>query len=493
MADKQTKLSIVIRTVDQATAKIKAINDKLDAVTKPFRDFKEQLGDLRSKSGLDDVIGGFQGVGSAITEILGKVLMLGGAIAAAAAGLITLIGEFDDLGDLAEKIGFNVDALAQLRHAAVLSGASVEQLDGGLQSFSKSLGQLRAGTGRMAGFLGKVSPALLKQLKGAKDNEQAFDLLANAMAKIEDPAKRAALASATVGDAALAPMLAKGAMGIGKLRMQYAATAGTQHEAVEAAGEFGDAMDDLKAATDGVKAALVANLAPALKVVVERLKAWLVGHRADIAVWAKELGERLPGAIRTVADWLGAAYDKVTSFVEGIGGLKTVAIAVGAVLVGPLLSAITTLGTALLTTPIGWIVTGIAGAALLLIKYWEPIKDFFATLWDGITWVFEEAWKVIKGIVDQVVAAVDWVSDKVGFVSKSLHDVVAEQHQLQKGGGENWVQSAIATARGTSSSSEAKVTVDFANAPRGTRVTTDPRSTADVDTSLGIQMLGAWP
>jgi hypothetical protein len=60
VADKETKLSIVIRTVDKATAKIQAISKKLDAMTKPFRDFKEALSDLREKSGLDDVIGGFR-------------------------------------------------------------------------------------------------------------------------------------------------------------------------------------------------------------------------------------------------------------------------------------------------------------------------------------------------------------------------------------------------------------------------------------------------
>jgi hypothetical protein len=36
--------------------------------------------------------------------------------------------------------------------------------------------------------------------------------------------------------------------------------------------------------------------------------------------------------------------------------------------------------------------------------------------------------------------------------------------------------------------SAAKLTVDFVNAPKGTRVNTDPTSTADVDLSVGYQM-----
>jgi hypothetical protein len=35
---------------------------------------------------------------------------------------------------------------------------------------------------------------------------------------------------------------------------------------------------------------------------------------------------------------------------------------------------------------------------------------------------------------------------------------------------------------------KAKITIDISGAPRGTRVKTDPQGTADVETSLGLQM-----
>lgn len=48
----------------------------------------------------------------------------------------------------------------------------------------------------------------------------------------------------------------------------------------------------------------------------------------------------------------------------------------------------TRFGAALMATPVGWIVAGIAAvalAALTIYKYWEPIKAFFAGVWQGIT------------------------------------------------------------------------------------------------------------
>jgi hypothetical protein len=105
---------------------------------------REALGELRENSGIDEVREGFAGVGSAIGDVLGKVAMIGAAVGAAVAGMLALVGEFDELGDKAEAIGVSVDFLAQMRYAAQRSGAEVGDLDSGLQALSKSLGQARA-------------------------------------------------------------------------------------------------------------------------------------------------------------------------------------------------------------------------------------------------------------------------------------------------------------------------------------------------------------
>lgn len=532
---KETELSITISTVDRATAKIKAINDRLEGMTKPFRDFGKALGELRESSGLDKVIGGFKGVGSAITDILGKLLVVGGVLGAAVAGLFKLVDGFDELGDRAESIGVSVDFLAQMRYAAERSGASIESLDSGLQGFSKSLGQARAGTGRMAGFLKKVSPTLLTQLKAAKSNEAAFDLLAGAMAKIEDPAKKAALAQATLGDASLAPLFAKGPKGIKELRERYLELAGSQEGAAKEAGAVDDAMKDLKASTDGIKAALVQGLAPALKVIVERLRDFFTENRARIAEWAASLGKRIPGAVSKLIDAVRSVINFIRPFVDSTTKLKAIALVLAGVIVGPLVTAIYGLGVALMTTPVGWIVAGLAaigaaayvlinhwdavseffvdlwdtvadkfgwaahiiklvlwpitGMATLLIGAWSAVSTFFVDLWDGITGVFTKAWEIIKSIVDKVIGAVDTVKDAAGGIAKGITGAGAFDDLLARAeGGDVTSQSRSAIDAASGVASAARITVDFANAPRGTQVKADPQNTADVDTSVGYNL-----
>lgn len=503
MADpKDAKLSIVVSTVDQATAKLKAINDRLDAVTKPMRDFKSALSDLREKSGLNDVIDGFKGVGSAIGDMLGKVAMIGGVVGVATAGLLALVGQFDELGDKAEAVGLSVDALAQLRYAAQKSGASVEQLDGGMQAFSKSLGQARAGTGRMAGFLEKVSPVLLKQLKATKNNEEAFSLLSDAMAKLEDPAKKAALAAATVGDPALAPLLARGAAGIQELRDKHLLLAGSQKDAADAAGQADDALVDLHAATDGAKAALVQGLAPALTVIVKKMSEWLAGHRDDIKRWATDIGEKLPGAIQRVVEWVGKAYDKVAAFIDKIGGLKTVAIALGAALVAGPVASLVTLGSSLVKmgsriaalsgefSAAASTATGFGGTLSRLVAAGGPI----ALALGGAYALSELTGGAIGegkgGALGLAQGMLDVRSGKAPAAFDAIVGQAMGAFNAARGDVSGQARGAIDGAR-SSSTTDAKVTIDIANAPRGTRVRTDPQSTADVDLSVGYQMAGA--
>lgn len=492
--DKETQLSIVIRTVDKATAKIKAINDKLDAAAKPVRDFKEAIAELREKSGFDSVVEGVRGVGGAVMDVLGKVAMIGGVVAGAVGVVMSLIGSFDDLGDTAEALGVGVDFLAQTRYAAEKSGAEVAALDGGLRNLATGLGMARAGSGKLAGFLKVVSPALLRQVKEAKSNEEAFNLLADAAAKLTDKAKLAAFAQKTLGDASLGPLLAKGAKGIDELRKRYGQLAGSQQAAADAAGPVDDAMKDLKATTDGLKAAIVAGLAPALKIIVDRLAEWFVEHRADVERWARQIGEALPKAVDEVVKAVRDAIAWASSFLDSIGGLNTALVAAGAVMVGPLLSAVVTLGAAMLATPFGAWLAGFAAIAALVVGVTMEIKEFKKQLDTSNEVLLQDSNDLASGRITK-----EEFRKRQPAFSASKDAAMTDDDLLASGkmtpreyetkypgtNAENLREFLGGAPAGKPA--EAHITIDIANAPKGTRVTTAPQGTATVDLSVGYQ------
>lgn len=81
--------------------------------------------------------------------------------------------------------------------------------------------------------------------------------------------------------------------------------------------------------------------------------------------------------------------------------------------------ALTFIARAALMNPIGLVITGIAAAALLVVKYWQPIKAFFGGFWDGL----KEGLAPLSGMFDAMGSAMaplkpvwDWMSDGLGHV-----------------------------------------------------------------------------
>lgn len=479
MADKETTLSIVLKTVDKATAGIAAVNKRLEGITAPIKglnkaagEFKEHLGLILGASGIPAMGDALRGVGNAVSGLIGKLAVVGGIASLAVHGLVGLVDEFDTLGDKAEKLDVTVDFLAAMRFAAERSGASVESLDQGLTAFGENMGQLRGGTGRMLKSLQQWAPALIPMLKATKGNEAAWRLLADAMSKVTDPQKRLALALKTVGNSDLVPMLARGSEGLFELQGEFTGTAGSLEDATKKAGATDDALKNLKAATTGVKAALLTGLAPALTIIIDKMTTWLSGHREDLKRWAIDIGEKLPAAVEKVVDWIGKAWDKVSGFVDAIGGVKVALLGVAAVIVGPLIGAFASLGIALLTNPIGLIITAVAAltvGVIELVKHWDDVSDAIGRAADALANFIGVGNDEESGILGKF---------PIGGPGSSASDVV------------NKTLFNLTTAKATT---EARIMVDFMNAPRGTRVTADPRNTADVDLTVGHQLAGFGP
>jgi phage-related minor tail protein len=530
MAGKNSTLSIVIRTVDKATAGIQAVNKKIDEITRPTRDFGKALGELGEKSGLHSVVDGFKGVGGAVEGLIGKIALIGGVASLAVHSVLGLVDEFDDLGDKSEKLGVTVDFLAAMRFAAERSGAAVDVLDQGLTAFSQNLGQLRGGSGKLLTSLQKWAPSLVPALLATKGTESAFRLFADAISKVTDNQKRLALVQKAFGNSDLAPLLARGSHGLSELQGEFAGTAGSLEEAAEAAGKTDDALKTLKAATAGVKAAIVTGLAPALEIVVTQLAEWFSAHREDIKEWSAQIGSKVPDAVEKVVTTIKGAVETVAGIVDGIGGLKVAALALVAIIVGPLISSIVSLGIAILATPVGWILAAVAAISLgafelishwdavkgffvdlwntlrakfgialdiaavvvvpfiaiplEIIGHWEGISGFFHELWDDITGVFQRAWSIIDSIVGKVTGAVDAVTGAIGKAIDFINPFSSTDTPSPptRAIAANSLASGIGGA-----ASITRIKVDFANTPRGTKVTAQPQGPATIDMTTGYQ------
>lgn len=98
-------------------------------------------------------------------------------------------------------------------------------------------------------------------------------------------------------------------------------------------------------------------------------------------------------------------------------------------------NAIMWIGRALLMNPIGLAITAIAVAALAIYKYWEPIKAFFGSLWEGIKTNFNTAvtWfsslparfaqfgtDMVRGLINGITGAMGAAKDAITSVGSNV-------------------------------------------------------------------------
>lgn len=333
-------LSIVLRAVDKATAPIKAAAASVDRALEPVRKASSRLGQLWGSDAFKGLGDALSKAGRAAGDLAVKMGVLAGAAGLAARSLVEIYGQGDDLGDLADRLGMSVDAVQQLRYAGKRTGIEFEAMSTGLETFSKNVGEAKTGMGRMTTFLGKASPALLKQVKGAKSVEEAFTLMAKAAAKIEDPMKRAKFAQAVFGDAKFALLLERGEEGIAELRARYMEIAGPQAAFAKSGSEVSDSLDDLEAGWQGVKAAIAVGLAPAFLKLATDLRAFFAENRDKIEAFARNLGEKLPGAIDKAVDAGRKVYGIFREVWDLIGGAEGAVYVMVAAITGPFITSI---------------------------------------------------------------------------------------------------------------------------------------------------------
>lgn len=127
-----------------------------------------------------------------------------------------------------------------------------------------------------------------------------------------------------------------------------------------------------------------------------------------VTIAASTAGSALITSFLGVRVALGGGLKLLKVGTKLIWGLSQSTLALGKVLSGALVKGLLMAGKALLfvsramlMNPIGLIITGIAVAAFLIYKYWEPIKGFFSTLWENIKTFFNSGiGHITKTILD---------------------------------------------------------------------------------------------
>jgi TP901 family phage tail tape measure protein len=210
-----------------------------------------------------------------------------------------------------------------------------------------------------------------------------------------------------------------------------AATGSLTNSAEQIQNTTTGSMRKVESAYESVKISLFKLKDDAIKGVIDRIADWI---RVNEKLIVSKVGEWV--------EWIIENFDEMVSILKKVAlaaaGLFTLVTAVKAVNAAiTAFEAIVALANPKVLLIIG-IVLALAAAAFLVIKHWEPIKQFFIELWDTVTHAFRTAvdWLItsgpiswflfvvalIKKVWKTIIPAMVWVWDKIKTGFKKLVD-----------------------------------------------------------------------
>lgn len=413
---KQSRFDLIIGAVDRLSGPFKAMQARMDAMGKAAGQLKGNLGRLSQVSGLNRLAGAVGDVRgrlanvvaeskNAISGVTGLVGKLSLAFGAAGGGALALAKATAAAGDKAAKsaqrAGVGITVWQEYAHAASLSDVSEEQLAKGFRSLQDAA--LKAAGGDKAKMsLLKLAGINPKNAKGeVKNAEELFLELADSVQKLQDAgqgAKAVNLLTAIAGKqgAQLMPMLAGGAKGLKELRAEAHRLGLVFGKEDAAASEaFNDSLSKAGDALKGIGYTIGKVVLPPLTKLVDKFTAWASGNRevmgTGFAEWVESIDiDALWGKIEGGLSTLNDLRKNISEIVDGLGGWETIAKVVGALIatklvvaVSSLASSFLSLGAAMLTTPVGWLLAA-AAAIYAIYKNWDTLTQVASETMDAM-------------------------------------------------------------------------------------------------------------
>ena len=340
--------------------------------------------------------------GAGVRSLGTRIAAIGTAgLAPLAASVRSFASAGDTLEKMSRRTGIGVEALSELGFAAEQSGADLQTLEAGVRVLQRTINDAERGLSTATEALAELG-LTAEQVRGLTPEEQ-FKAVADRLARIPDPAKRAAVAMQLLGRSGtrLLPLVEGGAAGIEELQEQARALGLTV--STEAARDAALLTDTLNILWRVVRQG-VFEIGSALAPTVIDLTNAVVRAVVTATQWVRE-NKALVVTVAKVAAGVAAAGIAIIGLgllIAGVGAVfGLLAGAVGAVgtafgLVGTVLGA--------LLSPIGLVVAAVAGLGTALLVWSGAGGEALAWLRDQFGKLREFVGKVIGGITDALAA-----------------------------------------------------------------------------------------
>jgi hypothetical protein len=185
------------------------------------------------------------------------------------------------LKDVAQQLGVTTEALQVYRYAGTQVGLTTSQMDSALGKLTLTIGEAADGAKKQATAFNELGINVRTADGVIKSTDQVLREMADALGKIDEPAKRARIETALLGEsgAKLDTLLAGGSAAIDNLRnAAHRLGIVLSEDQIQRADEIADKLEQMKMVLEARIAGAVADNAGAILSLVDAL--------AKLVVWA---------------------------------------------------------------------------------------------------------------------------------------------------------------------------------------------------------------
>ncbi len=292
----------IVQASQRSQKSLKELRKELNATQKSVKRTEDGFGSFGGA--LRDTVPVVGRFGDAVNRIFtgptGVAVSIGAAGVAAAKSVTDFAALADEIGKIAPTINATTEALSEYDRVAALSGVSFEKVVSGFEQLTIRLGEGADRTVEALDTLGLT----IEQLQGLRVEDQ-FELIADRISDIENPATRAATAARLFGKANidLLKILNQGSAAIRQYRREAQAAGETiGQEQADDAARYNDELERLTRSFTGLSrstgAFLVGPGADTLTYINDAIEGW--SRFFDLLVEGRGVWESLQQAFAAV-------------------------------------------------------------------------------------------------------------------------------------------------------------------------------------------------
>ena len=383
------------RNVEYTEADISKLNNQLEDTTKKINELGNANLNKLSK------------VGSNLTKYVTAPIL--GAVTALTTLSVKSAETADELGDQASKLGMSVEALQEWNYVAKLLAVDNEQLQKAFTKTNSLLGDLASDNTSSATTALEKLGITYDNLKG-KNVDEAFEIIRNALANLEDETLRVGIANDIFGEKIgtdLQQLLSASSTEIEDFRNECQELGVITEEEVEASAKFNDELDKVKQELQTLGVELAQILLPIMTEFLTYLKDSII---PKISEWANKLANMNDTTKKTIlvviglVAAIGPAIKIITTIIPIVKGLSTALTATGTsgFFAGAGISA-ATLG-----------IGALIAILIMALTQTETFKDILMELGSILMQILEPIFMIVEAVGEVLMPIIELVMEVIG-------------------------------------------------------------------------------